>query len=98
MKKLSIVDLKDIEVLTRDVEIVKLEMQLETMISEKISLEIESLNNVLEKQKIFVIAKEKNYQNKKNDFNIFLKKLVSKYGKSLENFSYNPKTGKIKEK
>lgn len=91
-------DLKCLEVFGRDVENAKLLMALEEQSLANMLLQFELLQNKIEKQRILVSTKAKNYQNSAEKFIAYKKEIWPKYGLAeQQQMGYDPISGEIKK-
>jgi hypothetical protein len=89
-------DLRQIENLSKDVKIAKLEMHLEEQTLRSYSQEIAILQNKLISQRQVLQEKADRFESRKNKYASYMEEINPKYGLSVgQTLGYNPDTGEI---
>ncbi len=94
-KVLSNSDLLQLETGLRDVEAAKLRVAIESQFLNNLLLEQKLLEVKIEKQKQFVQAKSKEYENEKQKVQGLKEDIFKRYGVEGEKFGYDPLSGAI---
>ena len=93
---LSSEDLRQLENLSKDVIIAKMDMNLEEQALRNISLELQLLQNKLTKQHQLVQAKSDFFEQKKAKYADYRVSINPKYGlKESDSLGYNPESGEL---
>jgi hypothetical protein len=88
--------LRSLEVISRDIENAKLTMALEEQALANMTLQLEILQNKIEKQKLFVSSKAQKFELAKQKYVNFKKDIWPMYGLSeSQPLAYDPLSGKI---
>lgn len=93
---LSVGDLKDLEIMSRDLENAKLMLSIEEQSLRNSALEYKILEMRIEKQRKLLEERDQAYKNKKKEQTALIKSIAPKYGlQEGAQFGYNPSTGAI---
>jgi hypothetical protein len=84
-----------IECLQRDMENFKLRMALEEQALQNMTLTMEILKSRIEKQKIVLQSKAKEYESSKEKYHALKQDIFKIYNLPGDKFGYDPSTGKI---